>query len=73
MPLPPQIQQMLLVLQSVHQSNPTDNFFALQEIVGQVVDNYFPMVIKTLSKKVDSVDSACEGQSLQGMEYMVTM
>ena len=48
-PLPPQIQQMLLVLQTVHKSTPTEEFFALQKLVGQVVDNYFPMITRTKS------------------------
>ena len=46
-PLPPQIQQMLLVLQSIHRNPPDDRFFVLQDIVGTVVESYFPMVTKS--------------------------
>lgn len=49
--LPPQIQQMLLVLQSIHRTPPDDKFFILQDIVGQVVDNYLPMVTRARSFK----------------------
>lgn len=45
--LPPQIQQMLLVLQSIHRNPPDDRFFVLQDIVGTVVESYFPMVTKS--------------------------
>lgn len=45
--LPPQVQQMLLVLQSVHRSPPDDRFFILQDLVAQVVDSYLPMVPRT--------------------------
>ena len=49
-PLPPQIQQMLLVLQSVHHSPPGDNFFVLQDLVCVVVESYWPMVIRSQFK-----------------------
>lgn len=35
---------MLLVLQSVHRTPPDDRFFMLQDLVGQVVESYLPMV-----------------------------
>lgn len=50
--LPPQIQQMLLVLQSTHKTPPDDRFFILQDMVGLVVDNYLPMVTRGHAMKV---------------------
>ena len=47
--VPAQMQQMLLVLQSVHRSPPDDRFFVLQDMVGQVVESYLPMVSKSHS------------------------
>ena len=41
---PPQIRQMLLVLQSVHRTPPTEQFLQLQSLVGQVVRYYLCMV-----------------------------
>jgi len=38
---------MLLVLQSVHEATPTEEFFALQKLVEQVVDNYLPMITRS--------------------------
>lgn len=49
-PFPPQIQQMLLVLQSVHRSPPDSRFFVLQDLASRVVDNYLPMVTRSFSK-----------------------
>lgn len=43
-PPPPQIKQMLLVLQSVRRSPPADQFFQLQTLVGKVVKPYMYMV-----------------------------
>lgn len=50
-PLPPQIQQMLLVLQSVHHFPPNDNFFVLQDLVCAVVESYLPMVTRSQFSK----------------------
>lgn len=63
--LPPQIQQMLLVLQSIHRSPPDDNFFILQDMVSQVVDNYLPMVIRAHSfKTTKSAHTPQEGNTM---------
>lgn len=39
------------MLQSIHRTPPDDKFFILQDIVGQVVDNYLPMVTRARSFK----------------------
>ena len=70
-PHPPQIQQMLLVLQSVREATPTEEFFALQELVGQVVDNYFPMV--TRAKTISERTSSGRWQGIGHGKYMVTV
>jgi hypothetical protein len=58
-PLPPQIQQMLLVLQSVHRTPPDARFFVLQDIVSAVVDSYLPMISRVGLK---SPDAAIQGE-----------
>lgn len=45
--LPPEIRQMLLVLQNVHQTPPSEAYFVLQQLVGKVVKSYLPMVART--------------------------
>ncbi len=42
--IPPQITQMLLVLQSVHETPPADNYYSLQDLVGRLVKPYICMV-----------------------------
>lgn len=45
--LPLEIRQMLLVLQNVHRSPPSEDYFALQRLVGMVVKSYLPMVARS--------------------------
>lgn len=42
-PVSPEIKQMLLVLQSVHKSPPTEQFYELQILVSKVVQPYLCM------------------------------
>ena len=45
--LPAEVRQMLLVLQNVHRTPPTESYFALQQLVGKVVKSYLPMVARS--------------------------
>lgn len=45
--VPPEIKQMLLVLQSVHKTPPSDQFFQLQALVERVVQPYLCLVTRT--------------------------
>ncbi len=57
----PELRQMCLVLQSVHKTPPTEQFFTLQAIVQCVVKSYLVMVAQP------SVTKSCEvvnGESL---------
>ena len=42
-PVPPEIKQMFLVLQSVHKTPPSEQYHALQGLVAQVVQPYLCM------------------------------
>jgi len=62
---PPQIRQMLLVLQSVHQTPPVEQFYTLQTLVGKVVHPYLCMVHRSRqgsgrSKHVLDMETVCK-------------
>lgn len=45
--IPPEIKQMLLILQSVHKIPPSDQFYQLQNLVKKVVHPYLCMEPQT--------------------------
>ena len=58
---PPQIRQMLLVLQSVHRTPPTEQFLQLQSLLGQVLRYYLCMVPQTRRSSRSPGDLPHEG------------
>ena len=60
--VPPAIKQMLLVLQGVHRTPPSEQFFLLQNLAAKVVQPYLCMVTRSRPTGRAPSESIIEGQ-----------